>query len=75
MVLALVSHLMVATIQGSTMVPLGNHKLKDGLIGRPELGLAIQEAILEEQLLLYFGIGGRGLFIKHLQEGFLEGFV
>ena len=50
--LALVCRLTVATVHCCTAVPLRHHKLKDGLLGRPDMGLAIQEAILEEQLLL-----------------------
>ena len=40
------------TVHCCTAVPLRHHKLKDGLLGRPDIGLAIQEAVLEEQLLL-----------------------
>ena len=36
----------VATIHCRTAVPLGHHKLKDGLLGRSDMGLAIQEAVL-----------------------------
>ena len=64
---------MVATIQCHAAVPLRHHKLKDGLLGWPDAGLAIQEAILEEQLLLGFNIGSCSLFVKHHQEGFLKG--
>ena len=54
---------MVATIHCRTAVPWRHHKLKDGLLGRPDVGLAIQEAILEEQLFLGLNIGGCSLLI------------
>ena len=50
--LALVCRLTVATVHCCTAVSLRHHELKDGLLGRPDIGLAIQEAVLEEQLLL-----------------------
>ena len=72
--LALVCRLMVATVHCRTAVPLRHHKLKDGLLGRPDMGLAIQEAVLEEQLLLGLNIGSCSFLIENRQEGFFEGF-
>ena len=72
--LALVCRLTVATIHCRTAVPLRHHKLKDGLLGRPNMGLAIQEAVLEEQLLLGLNIGSCSFLIENRQEGFFEGF-
>ena len=43
--------------------------------GRPDMGLAIQEAILEEQLLLGLNIGSCSFLIENRQEGFFEGFL
>ena len=65
---------MVATVHCCTAVPLRHHKLKDGLLGRPDMGLAIQEAILEEQLLLGLNIGSCSFLIENRQESFFEGF-
>ena len=72
--LALVCRLTVATVHCRTAVPLRHHKLKDGLLGRPDMGLAIQEAVLEEQLLLGLNIGSGSFLIENRQEGFFEGF-
>ena len=41
---------------------------EDGLLGRPDLGLAIQEAVLEEQLPLSLNIGCDSFLIKNCQE-------
>ena len=38
------------------------------------MGLAIQEAVLEEQLLLGLNIGSCSFLIENRQEGFFEGF-
>ena len=67
-VLALVCRLTVATIHCCTAVSLRHHKLKDGLLGRPDIGLAIQEAVLEEQLLLGLNIGSCSFLIENRQE-------
>ena len=56
---------MVATVHCHTVVPRRHHKLKDGLLGRPDMGLAIQEAVLEEQLLLGLNIGGCSFLIEN----------
>ena len=72
--LALVCRLTVATIHCRTAVPLRYHKLKDGLLGRPDMGLAIQEAVLKEQLLLGLNIGSCSFLIENRQESFFEGF-
>ena len=47
---------------------------EDGLLGRPDMGLAIQEAVLKEQLLLGLNIGGCSFLIENRQESFFEGF-
>ena len=47
---------------------------EDGLLGGPDMGLAIQEAVLEEQLLLGLNIGSCSFLIENRQEGFFEGF-
>ena len=54
---------MMATVHFCTAVSLRHHKLKDGLLGRPDIGLAIQEAVLEEQLLLGLNIGSCSFLI------------
>ena len=66
--------LAVATIHCHTAVSLRHHKLKDGLLGRPDMGLVIQEAILEEQLLLSLNIGCGSFLIENCQESLFEGF-
>ena len=71
--LALVCRLAVATVHCCTAVSLRHHKLKDGLLGRPDIGLAIQEAVLEEQLLLGLNIGSCSFLIENRQESFFEG--
>ena len=72
--LALVCRLAMATVHCCTAVPLRHHKLKDGLLGRPDIGLAIQEAVLEEQLLLGLNIGSCSFLIENRQESSFEGF-
>ena len=49
-------------------------QLKDGLLGRPDLGLAIQEAVLEEQLPLSLNIGCDSFLIENCQESLFENF-
>ena len=66
--------LLVATIHCRTAVSLRHHKLKDGLLGRPDLGLAIQEAVLEEQLPLSLNIGCDSFLIENCQESLFENF-
>ena len=73
--MALVCRLTVATVHCRTAVPLRYHKLKDGLLGRPDMGLAIQEAVLKEQLLLGLNIGSCSFLIENRQESFFEGFL
>ena len=72
--LALVCRLVMATVHCCTAVPLRHHKLKDGLLRRPDIGLAIQEAVLEEQLLLGLNIGSCSFLIENRQESSFEGF-
>ena len=72
--LALVCRLAMATVHCCTAVPLRHHKLKDGLLSRPDMGLAIQEAVLEEQLLLGLNIGSCSFLIENRQESSFEGF-
>ena len=70
--LALVCRLTVATIHCRTAVPLRHHKLKDGLLGRPDMGLAIQEAVLEEQLLLGLNIGNCSFLSRTVKRASLK---
>ena len=46
--LALMSRLLVATIKGSTPMPLRNYKLEHNLVGLPLPGLPVQEAVLDQ---------------------------
>ena len=73
--LALVSRLSVATIQSGTPMPLRNYKLEHNLVGLPLPGLLVQEAILDQELLLRLNIGGCSLFVQHLVEGCLKCFT
>ena len=68
--LALVCCLSVATIQSSAPMPLRNYKLEDNLVGLPLPGLPVQEAVLDQELLLCLNVGGCSLFVQHLVEGF-----
>ena len=52
-VLALMCRLLVATIQSGAPMPLRNYKLEHGLIGLPLRGLLVQEAVLDQELLLH----------------------
>ena len=63
------SRLSVATIKGGTPMPLRYYELEHCLISLFLLGLPIQEAILDEQVLLCLDIGSRSLFVQHLVEG------
>ena len=73
--LALVSCLLVATIQSGTPMPLRNYKLEHSLVSLPLLGFQVQEAILDQELLLCLHIGGCSLFVQHLVEGDLKCFM
>ena len=73
--LALMCHLLVATIQSGAPMPLRNYKLEHDLISLPLLGLPVQEAVLDQELLLRLNIGGCSLFVQHLVEGCLECFA
>ena len=68
------SRLSVATIQSGTPMPLRNYKLENNLIGLPLLGLPVQEAVLDQELLLHLNVGGCSLFVQHLVESCLECF-
>ena len=70
--LALMSHLSVATIQSSAPMPLRNYKLEHDLVSLPLLGLPVQEAILDQELLLCLNVGGCSLLVQHLVEGCLK---
>ena len=74
-VLALMCCLLVATIQSGTPMPLRNYKLEHHLIGLPLPGLPVQEAVLDQELLLRLNIGGCSLFVQHLVEGSLKCFM
>ena len=73
--LALVCRLSEATIQSGTPMPLRNYKLEHSLISLPLPGLPVQEAILDQELLLHLNIGGCSLFVQHLVEGGLKCFA
>ena len=73
--LALMCRLLVATIQSGTPMPLRNYELEHNLISLPLLGLLVQEAILDQELLLCLNVGGCSLFVQHLVEGYFECFV
>ena len=73
--LALMCCLSVATIQSGTLMPLRNYKLEHDLVSLPLPGLPVQEAVLDQELLLHLNIGGCSLFVQHLVEGCLERFA
>ena len=73
--LALMSHLSVATIQSGAPMPLRNYELEHNFISLPLLGLLVQEAVLDQELLLCLNVGGCSLFVQHLVEGCLERLV
>ena len=73
--LALMSCLSVATIQGSAPMPLRNYKLEHDLVSLPLPGLLVQEAVLDQELLLHLDVGGCSLFVQHLVEGCLKCFT
>ena len=73
--LALMSRLSVATVQSCVPMPLRNYKLEHSLVGLLLPGLPVQEAILDQELLLYLNIGSCSLFVQHLVEGCLECFM
>ena len=73
--LALMSRLSVATIQSGTLMPLRNYKLEHSLVGLPLPGLPVQEAVLDQELLLHLNIGGCSLLVQHLVEGCLKYFM
>ena len=73
--LALMHRLSVATIQSSTPMPLRNYKLEHHLVSLPLLGLPVQEAVLDQELLLRLNIGGCSLLVQHLVEGCLKCFA
>ena len=63
------SCLSVATIKGGAPMPLRNYELEHCLISLSLLGPLVQEAILDEQVLLCPNIGSCNLFVQHLVEG------
>ena len=73
--LTLMSHLSVATIKGSAPMPLRNYELEHDLFGLSQPGLLLQEAILDEQVLLCLIIGSRSLFVQHPVEGHFKCFM
>ena len=56
-------------------MPLWNYKLEHNLISLPLPGLPVQEAILDQELLLRLNVGGCSLFVQHLVQGCLECFA
>ena len=54
-------------------MPLRNHKLEHNLVGLSLLGLPVQEAVLDQELLLCLDVGGCSLFVQHLEEGCPKG--
>ena len=73
--LTLMSHLSVATIKGGAPMPLRNYELEHDLISLSLLGVPVQEAILDQKVLLCLDIGSRSLFVQHLAEGCLKCFM
>ena len=63
------SRLLVATIKGSAPMPLRNYELEHYLISLSLLGLPVQEAVLDEQVLLCLNVGSCSFFVQHLVEG------
>ena len=72
--LALMSRLLVATIQSGAPMSLRNYKLEHDLVSLPLPGLPVQEAVLDQKLLLCLNVGGCSLFVQHLVEGCLKYF-
>ena len=56
-------------------MPLRNYKLEHDLISLPLPGLPVQEAILDQELLLHLNVGGCSIFVQHLVEGCLKCFT
>ena len=63
------SRLPVATIKGGTSMPLRNYELEHHLINLSLPGLPVQEAVLDEQVLLCLNIGSCSLLVQHLVKG------
>ena len=70
--LALVCCLSVATIQSGTPMPLRNYKLEHNLVGLSLLGLPVQEAVLDQELLLCLNVGGCSLLSNILRRAALK---
>ena len=56
-------------------MPLRNYKLEHDLVSLPLPGLPVQEAVLDQELLLRLNVGGCSLFVQHLVEGCLKCFT
>ena len=54
-------------------MPLRNYELEHRLISLSLPGLPVQEAVLDEQVLLCLNIGSCSLFVQHLLEGCSKG--
>ena len=56
-------------------MPLRSYKLEHDLVSLPLPGLLVQEAVLDQELLLRLNVGGCSLFVQHLVEGCLKCFT
>ena len=56
-------------------MPLRNYELEHCLISLSLPGLLVQEAVLDEQVLLCLNIGSCSRFVQHLVEGCPKGFT
>ena len=54
-------------------MPLRDYKLEHNLVSLSLLGLPVQEAVLDQELLLCLNVGGCSLFVQHLEEGCPKG--
>ena len=63
----------MATIKGSAPMSLRNYKLEHCLISLSLPGFLVQEAILDEQVLLCLNIGSSSLLVQHILEGCSRG--
>ena len=67
------SCLTMATVESRIPMNLRNNELEHHLLGRSLFGLPIQEAVLQNQLVLGFHISQDSFSVCYLQQGFSEG--